>query len=578
MPVSRPSGEESTGITRKAIMAVPLPFFDDFSYSSRFPDPNLWEDQQVHINQTFGINPPTLGVATFDGLDRYGLAYDLSRPKATDTVDILTSKSIDLTTALDSVYLSFFWQAAGNGEAPELSDSLTVAFYNSTADEWQNVWSVKGQNGGDFKQVMVAVPDAFHSAAFRFRFVSYGSPGGAYDIWNIDYVRLEDQRDFQDTAFFDIAFTTPHPSLLNDYEAVPYFHFDDLVQSQIASTLKFNYQRNLAPGNTLNPNLGVYQISYQGNVLAQDLTGSVTLDPIKPNNAPSSYLVDNLNYSVNPSLTAPFTINAFQTYNNAGPNRTVNDTVRRAQYFGNYYAYDDGSAERSFMVGDNDEGFIIAKYDVVAADSIKGIYAYFLPTEFDAEKNSFTIVIYQNNGGQPGNLIYESDSVYTPRYSQTNVFLPYSLDTGVYVTGPVFVGIRQKTNVKLPIGFDVNKTGVSAIYFGPDNNYFQSGLSGTLMIRPYLGYDPADISVSEVPLALAAQVYPNPASDHLLVDAPGIESFNFRIISLDGQVLQSGSSQRVIALRENYPPGIYLLQVSDKDGKFAAFTTKISIR
>ena len=61
----------------RTTFALSLPFLDDFSYNSYFPDNLLWEDSAVFVNRSYPINPVTIGVATFDGLDANGLAYDI---------------------------------------------------------------------------------------------------------------------------------------------------------------------------------------------------------------------------------------------------------------------------------------------------------------------------------------------------------------------------------------------------------------------------------------------------------------------------------------------------------------------
>ncbi|MEM9931629.1 MAG: hypothetical protein AAF840_17615, partial [Bacteroidota bacterium] len=45
---------------------VSLPFFDDFAYEGIRPNPGLWQDDDVLINRNFAIDPPSIGVATFD--------------------------------------------------------------------------------------------------------------------------------------------------------------------------------------------------------------------------------------------------------------------------------------------------------------------------------------------------------------------------------------------------------------------------------------------------------------------------------------------------------------------------------
>ena len=53
-----------------------LPFLDDFSYKASLPNPALWEEGEVYINNTMGIDVPTQGVATFDGLNEQGRPYN----------------------------------------------------------------------------------------------------------------------------------------------------------------------------------------------------------------------------------------------------------------------------------------------------------------------------------------------------------------------------------------------------------------------------------------------------------------------------------------------------------------------
>ena len=38
--------------------SIDLPFIDDFSYAGPYPDPNLWLDNRVFINNSMGFSPP----------------------------------------------------------------------------------------------------------------------------------------------------------------------------------------------------------------------------------------------------------------------------------------------------------------------------------------------------------------------------------------------------------------------------------------------------------------------------------------------------------------------------------------
>ena len=106
----------------------------------------LWIDQDVFINDNYAINPWTIGVATFDGLDEIGYPHDWTVSGATGWADDLTSKPIDLSTYSvgDSVYMSFFYQAGGVSLTPESDDSLVLefifTFYLLHGNLWGNKW------------------------------------------------------------------------------------------------------------------------------------------------------------------------------------------------------------------------------------------------------------------------------------------------------------------------------------------------------------------------------------------------------------------------------------------------------
>ncbi len=114
-----------------------LPFFDDFSQSTLYPDATKWTDNNVLVNDGFPICPTNRNAATFDVLDANGRVYDYAISNAF-VAEYLTSARIRLDsimepepraiTPADSVYLSFYYQPQGNGNAPEAQDSLVLQF------------------------------------------------------------------------------------------------------------------------------------------------------------------------------------------------------------------------------------------------------------------------------------------------------------------------------------------------------------------------------------------------------------------------------------------------------------------
>ena len=128
---------EQAPVQRNVMEARFLPFFDDFSQSTLYPDATKWTDNNVLVNDGFPLCSTNRNAATFDVLDANGRVYDyaISNPFV---AEYLTSARIRLDsimepepralTPADSVYLSFYYQPQGNGNAPEAQDSLVLQF------------------------------------------------------------------------------------------------------------------------------------------------------------------------------------------------------------------------------------------------------------------------------------------------------------------------------------------------------------------------------------------------------------------------------------------------------------------
>ncbi|MCB2220835.1 MAG: hypothetical protein KQI35_10615 [Bacteroidetes bacterium] len=123
-----------------SILPLDLPFYDDFSIMTVYPDTNRWIDNEAFINSTFAYFPINYGVATLDVIDANGNIYPEATP-FTFLADRLTSKPIRLDsvydpaaqamkklTPADSVYFSFYYQPQGLGDYPLDYDSLVLEF------------------------------------------------------------------------------------------------------------------------------------------------------------------------------------------------------------------------------------------------------------------------------------------------------------------------------------------------------------------------------------------------------------------------------------------------------------------
>lgn len=168
-PATLSAQEILTGVTQNSVVAkaykthpekgsrdisVRLPFVEDFSNYTGYPNSGLWLDRKCFVNNTFAINPPSIGVATFDALDENGRVY-AHADRNTFAADTLTSVCIRLDSNFtqhrpmrisDSLYFSFFYQPGGGcdgtppvawerlGDAPETDDRLVLEFGYATGN------------------------------------------------------------------------------------------------------------------------------------------------------------------------------------------------------------------------------------------------------------------------------------------------------------------------------------------------------------------------------------------------------------------------------------------------------------
>ncbi|MFT4545336.1 MAG: hypothetical protein ACI9EQ_001807, partial [Bacteroidia bacterium] len=223
-----------------------LPFFDDFSEPfSRvnnpfdlYPSLDRWMGRTVYVNNHMAINPISQGVATFDGLDENGKAYGFgfALPSLSDS---LTSKPINLFGAADSVYLSFFYQAQGMGDAPEADDILVLEF-KDTSEAWVRVWEAEGYILEDFlfnREMIPVFGEEYLFSGFQFRFINYSSRSGSIDHWHLDYIELDENRFENDTTISDVSFMSQtsvdyqgnrisqSSSIIKEYNSMPWTHF-----------------------------------------------------------------------------------------------------------------------------------------------------------------------------------------------------------------------------------------------------------------------------------------------------------------------------------------------------------------
>jgi hypothetical protein len=498
-------------------------FFLPISDSSK-----IWLDHYAYHNYRFGVNPRSLGVVTFDGLNEQGYPYQIGTT-VTNYGDKLTSKPINLGSfsASDSVYFSFLYQPQGLGDVPENGDSLLLEFYAPELSQWFHIWSVSGGATIPFKAVHVNVNDTkFFKPGFQFRFRNYGGLSGSLDHFHIDYVHLRSLSAYNDTTFKDFAFSNPINTLLKTYTSVPWDHYKASVENKMTDSLLVNlYNGSTSAENYQNGQLTINQANLQqglfvlpGFLLAE---GQINYNPLS---FLDSYhdLTTGYEYSkALPGISQEFDV--VSTVSAQFPNLYQNDSTTFKQLFSNYYSYDDGSAEAAFGPTGTQARLAI-RFDTYEPDSLIGVNLSFLPSVVDVSQKLFLLTVWDNDNGQPGNVLYEDDA-FSPRQpiyvnGNNNYQTYYFADTVKVPVGTTFfVGWRQLDPDRLNLGLDRNIDNHTTIRYSVDggNNWYTAPFSGSAMLRPIFStLIDATLQTNEIE-DKEFTIYPNPTDGKLTV-------------------------------------------------------------
>jgi len=534
---------------------------EDFSYAGPYPDTSLWLDKAVYINRGYGISPISLGVATFDGLAANGYPYNFLTGIASKPADTLTSKPIDLNyPEVDSVYLSFYYQPQGKGNSPETDDSIVLEFKAPKDTLWKHVWSKEGYTpvAGDtsFKLVMIPITDTlFLKRGFQFRFRNYASIDANADQWNIDYIYLNKIRTYHDTVFADVAWVYEGTSLLKNYTAMPWRQY---TSGEIRIGMKNLIRNNDAVLRNLNYHYKTYNLttatvldSFNGNSnIIPFLTNKTYTDCDVSLGCINSVAIDVSKFPL--SLTAPSQLAIKHYYNSSGllGDLPKNDTLLAVADLSNYFAYDDGTAEKEAGLLNALNGQTALQFKLNVADTLGALDIYFDPFITDATLYGFYLNVWKDAGGKPGTVLYTNSSLSSPVYEKKgpNVFARYYFDTPQLLSsGTYYVGLTQKTDSSLNIGLDLNNNSQASTFINLANGsgWQMSSIAGALMMRPVFGNNIVKTGIDQYSLIEnSITVYPNPANDKLYLSSnmfSTADKVTYQIMDVFGKAVLEGN-------------------------------------
>lgn len=567
---------------------ITLPFWDDFSTSTGLVDTAWWtakSQAQVLIKPGIGIDAPSVGVATFDGINTLGIPY---LPTPTDGgVDSLVSQLIDLTkvpaSLRNTVFLSFFYQFKGLGEAPEEQDSL-ILYFKDIDGTWNKMWpknttDLYNTNPTQFTEIFVQASDSkyFH-AEFQFMFKANGRQNGWIDNWLVDYVYMDKRRSSTDNSYLDRTFASPPTSIFNQYTAMP---FDDFVATvdknslfQITSTKLRNLENDLQPieysvnlYDTLNNSLIEAITTDEPLILFQKELAEITsnsLDPSLLDTTKDSLFLE-LEYTVNSG--DKFLIDSI--YNNGADtafynhiNLRQNDTIRSYFTLHDYYAYDDGTAE--YGAGINQPlGRIAYQYEVVVGKYLDRIDIYF--PNIEGVQNGTPLELFVLNDFEENENSVLLNSNIAIDHTGINEFIQFNLAQPLFVTDTFYIGFTNlsSTNQWLGVGLDKNTDSFDKIFINVTGDWqANTTVHGSLMMRPHFTAETPVLGIKNDTSPLV-NVYPNPTKGRLKIEG---NFKSLKLISLLGKEIPYQLHNRNELIFEVASAQILILLIETKSG------------
>lgn len=576
-------------------ITITLPFFDDFANGAStlyYPNCSHWQDNQAYVNQSMAYNPPSIGVATLDGLDETGQPYIKGASTALAyPADTLTSQYIDLSTKNtgSKIFLSFFYQPQGLSDRPESTDSLFVDFKRSD-NTWQRVFAVPGVDANvsslvkiDFKQAFIGVLDTgYLHNNFQFRFRNLATVTGNNDHWHIDYVYLDENRDTSGTVYYpDVAFThRPLSPLINNYSAMPWTHF---TQAALSNAVEMRTYNHSSLSGTLDQVCSVYD-SHPNNASPELLTAAIPTLTYNPSPNVDDKRIGNfgsfntLILNEQTILSTTYTIlNPTDFQNN--PIFAQNDTVHQLTVLEDYFAYDDGTAETR-VIAHKPGTQIAVEYQAVISDTVRGIL-FHMPhyTNHNSELDFVNVKVWLDSLSEDTEVF--SRDIYRLRYTPGHNGFHYvelvdftgmPASVGVQAGQKFYVGWQQASSIDVPVGFDKSTDASQYTYLGIGNDsWSQSTVEGAVMIRPVLSNNyNFNIGIEKKQkLDIQAHIYPNPTTglvNIVLENAEYINDYNLIVHNTLGQQVHIQQVEMVIDLG-HLQTGMYLLTIQDNEGK-----------
>jgi hypothetical protein len=477
-----------------------------------------------------------------------------------------------------------------SGQEYVYTDSIRVSCDSIFLPEttWKYIWSAAGEsldtfylkNNVYFKRVMIPVTDTnWLTPNFQFRFYNYGSLASINswksntDHWNIDKVYLNTGRSMNDIFTREIKFVEPAGTMLRSFTSMPMYHYrQELLKESVSAHVNNN-------DSISHPCTYSYYVQDESgnNVVGFTEGYSGILEPyysINYNNHPPFAEAPILGY-YDPEVSAEVYFTVIHTvYDPENP--AIADTIYYRQVFSNYFAYDDGTAERSYGASAANIKMAV-QFTSYEPDTLRGVQIYFNQVQGNYNDRFFHIGVWNDNNGKPGSLIFSMDNR-KPNLAELNQFTTYIFPPeklvrlGIY---NYYISITQTTFDNLNIGFDRNTNSRSKTFYSTDGTWSPSPFDGSLMIRPLLGRTLVEPEPTVKSQPEKLEIFPNPPInlDVINLTLPSSASspqywqyMTTRVYDLSGRLLFKAPFNEQLSV-SGFEPGFYIIDIFD-----AAFT------
>ncbi|MBX3102890.1 MAG: T9SS type A sorting domain-containing protein [Bacteroidetes bacterium] len=569
--------------------ALPSLFLFNNRFASDTDSLLFWKSKTVARTLSVAIDPPDYGVFTFDGLNGIGQPYStvLSSGPADSLVshfivlhpDSLYPNGMGAPRAIepaDSLYFTFFFQAGGRADFPEVQDSLVLYFRDSThtgPTRWIPVWAMSSFDENNdpldperFYQAIVPIDDPrFFHEQFQFKFQNKANLNGLYDVWHVDRIFIYSGATTSNPFLFrDIGVSGVTRRIRGVYTQLP-------VEAAAQVTAQEPFSARLF-------NLSIFDAtSIPVTFSATDLiNGQSQTEPPQLTDIPQQQgMTVTLPGAPFPAVTDSARLR-FRVYTslNSFNQISLNDTLDFIAPLDSLLAVDDGEADTGFGLNTTFRQQFGQKFVLPSPpDTLQAVWMSFLPRYNVPSGKGFELVIWNARAYHPDSVLHKQ-LANADQGETHNHFARFILNPPLILPDSFIVGIRQFDNIPINLGvdkdFDYNRNG--HIVYDNLGQWLVAPFEGTLMIRLELSgkYYPS-VGRTAREDATRLRLYPNPSvTGQLTVDGLyrhlHAQPMQLTICDLAGRQVhheQRSAAQfpYTIAAAGRLAPGVYQVQI-----------------